>query len=454
MRKVLIANRGEIACRIIRACRALGLEAVGVYSQADRGAVHVSLADEAYLLGGPKPRESYLDADAVLAAARESGADAIHPGYGFLAENPQFARRVEAEGLIWVGPAPETIEAMGDKERARRIAREAGIPVLAGSARFEEDALDGLEVVAGEVGYPLLVKAAAGGGGIGMRRVDGGAELRRLAEATQAMAARAFGDGSIYLERLVPKARHIEVQIFGMGDGRAIHLNERDCSIQRRFQKIIEESPAPGLEPSTREAMAAAAVRFAAGQRYRGAGTVEFILDTRTQDYFFLEMNTRIQVEHPVTEMVTGKDLVALQLALAGGDGLEDLTQDRIRLSGHAIECRLYAENPAKMFLPSPGTLAHLAFPEQREGVRVDAGVRAGDEITIHYDPMIAKVICHGRDRDEAIRKSVAALKETKFEGPESNLAFLLRTLSHDAFGSGLTHTGFIDEHQSDLIDG
>ncbi len=452
MRKVLIANRGEIACRVIRACHDLGLVAVGVFSQADENALHVALADEAHAIGAAKPTESYLNVDVIIDAARESGAEAVHPGYGFLAENADFARRVEAEGLIWVGPRPETIEDMGDKERARQIAREAGVPVLPGSARFAEGALAGLEQAAEAIGYPLLVKAAAGGGGIGMRRVNQAGELAKVAEATQAMASRSFGDGTIYLERFVAKARHIEIQIFGMGDGRAVHLNERDCSIQRRFQKIIEESPAPGLAQSTRAAMTAAAVRLATQQKYRGAGTVEFVLDTQTQDFFFLEMNTRIQVEHPVTEMLTGHDLVALQLALAGGDGLKRLTQDAITPSGHAIECRLYAENPAKMFLPSPGRLDTLTFPEARNGVRIDAGVRTGDEITIHYDPMIAKVICHGSDRDDAIRKSIAALEQTKLEGPMSNLAFLLATLNHEAFGAGRTHTGFVDEYQSDLI--
>ena len=452
MRRVLIANRGEIACRVIRSCRDLEIATVGVYSDADSNALHVSLSDQAVHIGPAKPIESYLKIDAILDAARTSGTDAIHPGYGFLAENADFARRVESAGLIWVGPAPETIEAMGDKERARQIALEAEIPVLPGSARFGDQALEGLADAASAVGFPLLVKAAGGGGGIGMRRVDEPGDLEGVAEATQAMAARSFGDSTIYLERFVPRARHIEVQIFGMGNGRAVHLNERDCSIQRRFQKIIEESPAPGLAQSTRADMTEAAVRLACQQRYRGAGTVEFILDAESQEFFFLEMNTRIQVEHAVTEMVTGEDLVALQLKLAGGDDLKALDQEQIQSVGHAIECRLYAENPDKMFLPSPGTLESFALPQEQKGVRIDAGVRQGDEITVHYDPMIAKVICHADDRRAAIDKSLSALKQTELGGLTSNLSFLKKTLAHHAFGAGAVTTSFIDDYKADLI--
>ena len=452
MRRVLIANRGEIACRVIRSCRGMELETVGVYSDVDANALHVSLSDQAVHIGPAKPSESYLNIEAILAAARTSGADAIHPGYGFLAENADFARRVENADLIWVGPAPETIEAMGDKERARQIALEAEIPVLPGSRRFCDQALEGLADAASAVGFPLLVKAAGGGGGIGMRRVDEPSDLEGVAEATQAMAARSFGDATIYLERFVPRARHIEVQIFGMGDGRAIHLNERDCSIQRRFQKIIEESPAPGLAQSTRAGMTEAAVRLATQQHYRGAGTVEFILNAESQEFYFLEMNTRIQVEHAVTEMVTGEDLVAMQLKLAGGDDLKELSQEQIHPEGHAIECRLYAENPDKMFLPAPGILESFVLPQERNGVRVDAGVRQGDEITVHYDPLIAKVICHADDRRAAIDKSLSALKQTKLEGLTSNLPFLIKTLAHEAFGAGAVTTSFIDDHKADLI--
>jgi len=452
MQKLLIANRGEIACRVIAACRALGVEAVAVYSEADAGSLHVEFADEAVCIGPAKPQESYLKADAILAAAGQSGADAIHPGYGFLAENADFARAVEQAGLVWVGPRPDSITDMGDKERARQIAQAVRVPILPGSRRFGANDLADLATAADEIGYPLLVKAAAGGGGIGMGRVNDPADLTKTATATQTMAERSFGDGTIYLEHLITKARHIEVQVFGFGDGRAVHLNERECSIQRRYQKIIEECPAPGLSQSARMAMAEAALRIAEAQRYRGAGTVEFVLDDEAGEFFFLEMNTRIQVEHPVTEMVTGQDLVGLQLRLARGDDLSDLTQDAIQTNGHAIECRLYAENPKRMFLPSPGTLDALAFPAQADGVRIDAGVREGDQITIHYDPMVAKVICHGRDRGEAIAKIRDTLGATRLEGLDSNLEFLQRTLAHQAFAAGDIHTGFIDEHKATLV--
>ena len=339
---VLIANRGEIACRVVRACRALGLRSVAVYSEADADAPHAALADAAEAIGPADPRASYLDIGALLAAAERSGAGAVHPGYGFLAESAEFARRVEEAGLAWVGPAPETIADMGDKERARRLAAAAGVPVLPGSGRLPPGGA--AELAAGaRVGYPLLVKAAAGGGGIGMRRADGAAELERAATAARTMAERAFGDGGIYLERLVAPARHLEVQVFGFGDGGAAHFFERDCSVQRRFQKVVEEAPAPGLAPGVRRAMAEAALALARAIRYRGAGTVEFVAGPGGE-FFFLEMNTRIQVEHPVTEMLTGVDLVAGQLRLARGDALEDFRRGGAAASGHAVECRIYAE--------------------------------------------------------------------------------------------------------------
>ncbi len=451
MKKVLVANRGEIACRVIRACRSLDLSPIAVYSEADAGSLHVESADEAHLLGPAKAAESYLKVDRILEAAKASGADAVHPGYGFLAENAGFARAVDEAGLIWVGPRPATIVDMGDKERARLLAKSAEVPVLPGSPRFPEGDLGGLEAAGEAVGYPLLVKASAGGGGIGMRLVEAPDQLAKVVTATQGMAARAFGDGTVFLERLVRKARHIEIQVFGLGDGRALHFFERECSIQRRFQKIVEESPAPGLPEETRWAMAAAAVRLAAQERYRGAGTVEFVVDGESGDFFFLEMNTRIQVEHPVTEMITGRDLVALQLRLAAGEDLA-LNQDEIRRNGHAIECRLYAENPDKMFLPQPGTLSTLAFPEESEGVRIDSGVREGDKITAYYDPMIAKVVCHAETRAAAIDRSLQTLKAIRLEGIVTNLAFLIRTLDHPAFRAGETHTGFIDQHKAELL--
>ncbi|MEO1191527.1 MAG: biotin carboxylase N-terminal domain-containing protein [Pseudomonadota bacterium] len=451
MKKVLIANRGEIACRVIRACRSLGLECVAVHSEADAGSLHVSLADEAHLLGPAKAAESYLKVDRILEAAKESGADAIHPGYGFLAENADFARAVEAAGLTWVGPSPDTIVDMGDKERARLLAKAAGVPILPGSARFAEGEVGGLAEAGEAVGYPLLVKASAGGGGIGMRLVENPDDLEKVVTATQGMAGRAFGDGAVFLERYVRRARHVEIQVFGLGDGRAVHFFERECSIQRRFQKIIEESPAPGLPEETRQAMGKAAVDLAAQERYRGAGTVEFVVDGESGEFFFLEMNTRIQVEHPVSEMITGADLVALQLRLAAGAEL-DLSQEAIQRQGHAIECRLYAENPAKMFLPQPGPLERLVFPEESEGVRIETGVRQGDKITAYYDPMIAKVVCHGVDRDAAIARSLQTLKAIELEGIVTNLAFLIRTLDHPAFRAGESFTGFVDAHKAELI--
>jgi 3-methylcrotonyl-CoA carboxylase alpha subunit len=452
MRKVLIANRGEIACRVIRSCRELGLETVAVHSEADVAALHVALADEAVPIGPAKAQESYLKIDAVLAAARDTGADAVHPGYGFLAENADFARAVATAGLIWVGPRPATIEDMGDKERARLLAHGADVPILPGSGRFAPDDLSGLHDAAGEVGYPLLVKASAGGGGIGMQRVDGPDTLDKVVQSTQTMAARAFGDGTVFLERLVPKARHVEIQVFGLGDGHAVHLFERECSIQRRFQKIIEESPAPRLDAGTRRAMAEAAVALAKQERYRGAGTVEFVVNAETSAFYFLEMNTRIQVEHPVTEMNTGFDLVGLQLRLARGDDLSNLGQESVVSRGHAIECRLYAENPDKMFLPSPGRLTRFRLPPAAPDVRIDTGVREGDQITVYYDPMIAKVICHGQDRATAIRRTAETLRAIELEGLVSNIPFLVRTLEHPAFAAGDTHTGFVDAHRAQLI--
>jgi len=452
VKKVLIANRGEIACRVIRSCRALGLATVAVYSEADAKSLHVEMADEACPVGPAPARQSYLLADNILAAARSHGADAIHPGYGFLAENSGFARAVAAAGLIWIGPSPESIDDMGDKERARLLAKAAGVPVLPGSGRFAAQDLAGLDAAAEAVGFPLLVKAAAGGGGIGMRRVDKPEELAKIVEATQTLAEKAFGDGTIYLELLVAKARHIEIQVFGFGDGRAVHLFERECSIQRRFQKIVEETPAPGLPPEVRRAMAEAAVALVRQERYRGAGTVEFVMDAVTGAFYFLEMNTRIQVEHPVTEMTTGLDLVELQIRLARGEDLSFLTQESIRQAGHSIECRLYAENPAKNFMPSPGPLKRFALPPAGEGLRIDTGVREGDQISFHYDPMIAKIVSHGQDRDAAIARMLGALGAISVEGVATNAAFLGRLLDHPAFRAGDNYTGFAADHAGELL--
>ncbi len=451
LRKVLVANRGEIACRIIRSCKKLGLGTVAVYSDADKDSLHVGLADEAQHIGPPAAKESYLAIDRLIAAAKAAAADAVHPGYGFLAENSRFARTVTEAGLVWIGPTPQTISDMGDKERARLLAKAAGVPVLPGSPRFTPDNLHGLTEAAEAVGFPLLVKAAQGGGGIGMRRVDQPADLVKTVSTTQALAEKSFADPSVYLERFVEPARHIEIQVFGFGDGRAVHLFERECSIQRRFQKLIEESPAPGLAPATRRAMAEAAVALAAQERYAGAGTVEFVVDARG-GFYFLEMNTRIQVEHPVTEMTTGLDLVALQIRLARGDDLAALTQDSIKATGHAIECRIYAENPARNFLPSPGPLAVFETPNGLPGIRIDTGFCQGDKITFYYDPMITKAIAHGRDREEAVGRMAAALDAFKVEGLATNIAFLRKILVHPAFRAGQTFTRFVDTYLTELL--
>ncbi len=453
MRTLLIANRGEIACRVIRAAKSLGLRTVAVYSEADAQAQHVAMADAAVAIGGPKPADSYLRIPAILEAARATGADAVHPGYGFLAENSGFAQAVADAGLIWVGPDPKSMDDMGDKERARLLAKAAGVPILPGSARFAVGDLDGLEEAAGEVGYPLLVKASAGGGGIGMRLVASEADLRKIVEATQGMAARSFGDGTVFLERYVRNARHVEMQVFGFGDGHAIHCFERECSIQRRFQKLVEESASPGLTDAARAAMAAACVALAKQERYRSAGTIEFVLDDDSGEFFFLEMNTRIQVEHPVTEMLTGLDLVAMQLRQAMGEHLGPLfPQHSVQRSGHAIEVRICAENPAKMFLPSPGKITRLDLPQAGGGVRVDTGVRAGDAVTPYYDSMIAKLIVHAPTRDAAIGKMLSALDSTVIEGITTNVAFLRRVIDHAGFRAGRTLTGFVETHKAELL--
>ena len=450
MKTVLVANRGEIACRVMRSCRSLGLRTVAVYSEADRQSMHVQSADAAVAIGPSSPRESYLNMERLIAAAQASGADAVHPGYGFLSENAEFAQAVLAAGMVWIGPTPQVIRDMGDKQRARELARASGLPILPGSARFPFGELGSLEDAGAQVGYPLLVKAAAGGGGIGMRRVDRSEQLRPMAEATQSMAQNAFGDGAIYLERFIERARHVEVQVFGFGDGNAIHLHERDCSTQRRFQKVIEESPAPLLAQTVRQRMADAATRLCADQRYRGAGTVEFVVGADTHEFFFLEMNTRIQVEHPVTEMITGLDLVAMQIEHALGT-LTAMAQSDIDAQGHAVECRIYAENPLKNFMPSPGRLLRFQLPEPQPGVRIDSGFRGGDEVTHFYDPMIAKVICHGATRDAAIDLALDVLGRIEVEGPHTNLAFLRATLAHPGFREGQVFTGFIDHHKREL---
>lgn len=439
---VLIANRGEIACRIIRSCRALGLRSIAIHSAVDAGAMHVALADTAISVAGANPGDGYLDRERIVEVARRHGAGAIHPGYGFLSEDAEFAASVREAGLVWIGPEPEQMILMSDKARARAAAVEAGVPVVPGSGRIDLAAEELLR--AGDtIGYPLLVKAAAGGGGIGMRRVDQREQLVAAAETTSHLAARSFDDAGIYLERFIDRARHIEVQIFGLGDGTVLQFGERDCSIQRRFQKIIEETPAPHLGDQIRRAMTDAALALAAKVRYRGAGTVEFIYDTMSGNFYFLEMNTRIQVEHPITEEVFGVDLVGCQLAFERGE----LDYDALRTSvarGHAIECRLYAEDPLRGFLPSPGSIGTLTLPTGPQ-VRVDAGYRAGDRVSIHYDPMLAKVIVHAATRADAIARMQAALAGLAVDGVKTNRELLLDTIGRQDYAAGEIHTRFVE---------
>jgi 3-methylcrotonyl-CoA carboxylase alpha subunit len=450
--KLLVANRGEIACRIFRAAQALNLPTVAVYSDADEAAPHVAMANEARRLGPPRAQDSYLNQDAVFGAIRETGATLVHPGYGFLAENASFAARCAEEGIVFVGPKPVTIATMGDKERARALAVAAAVPVLPGSERLPLE-VEAIAAAGARVGFPLLVKATAGGGGIGMRLVEDEASLQEAVAATSRLAERSFGDGSVYLERYVRRARHVEVQIFGFGDGRAVHLLDRDCSIQRRHQKVIEEALAPGIDESIRREMGRVSVELARSCRYDGAGTIEFLYDEESGGFFFLEMNTRIQVEHPVTEMVTGVDLVAAQVRHALGEDVSlDLSQDAICCTGHAIEARIYAEDPGRRYLPSPGTITTLDLPDG-PGIRVDTGYRAGSVVTTFYDPMVMKVVAHGATRDEALDRLDGALAQLKLEGIKTNKSLLRAILAHPEFRVGRVSTGFLAAFQDDLLE-
>ncbi|SDX19737.1 ATP-binding protein [Roseicitreum antarcticum] len=441
-RKILIANRGEIACRVMETARRMGVATVAVYSDADAGARHVAMADEAVHIGGPAPRDSYLRGDAIIAAAQATGAQAIHPGYGFLSENPEFVDAVTAAGLVFIGPSARAIRAMGLKDAAKALMVEAGVPVVPGYHGAGQDAAL-LAAEAAHIGYPVLIKAVAGGGGKGMRRVDAPEGFAEGLDSARAEARNAFGNDAVLVEKYIEKPRHIEVQVFGDGID-AVHLFERDCSLQRRHQKVIEEAPAPDMPDAVRAAMGAAAVRAAKAIGYSGAGTVEFIVDgaggLRPDGFWFMEMNTRLQVEHPVTELVTGVDLVEWQLRVASGEGLPARQSDLV-LSGHAFEARLYAEDVAAGFLPATGRLTHLRFPE---GVRADSGVRAGDTISPWYDPMIAKVIVHGPTRAVALSRLAAALEHTQVAGTVTNLAFLAALARHEGFGMGDVDTGLI----------
>ncbi|MFE8584847.1 acetyl/propionyl/methylcrotonyl-CoA carboxylase subunit alpha [Sphingomonas sp. NCPPB 2930] len=442
---LLIANRGEIACRIIRTARDMGLRTIAVYSDADARALHVRLADEAVAIGPAPARESYLDADRILAAAGESGAEAIHPGYGFLSENAEFAEKVIAAGLVWVGPDPDSIRAMGLKDAAKARMIAAGVPVTPGYLG-EDQSPDRLAAEADAIGYPVLIKAVAGGGGKGMRRVDDPAAFAEALASCRREAASSFGDDRVLIEKYILSPRHIEVQVFGDRHGQVVHLFERDCSLQRRHQKVIEEAPAPGMDDATRQAVCAAAVRAAQAVDYVGAGTIEFIADAseglRADRVWFMEMNTRLQVEHPVTEAITGVDLVEWQLRVAAGEPLP-MTQGDLSIQGHAIEARLYAEDPAKGFLPAIGTLEVFDLGDD-PAIRIDTGVEQGAEITPWYDPMIAKIIAHGDTREEAREALADALDGAVIWPVRTNAGFLVQTLDHVDFAGGRVDTGLI----------
>jgi len=441
--KILIANRGEIACRVMRTARAMGYSTVAVYSDADADALHVREADEAARIGPAPVSESYLNVAAIIDAAKRTGADAVHPGYGFLSENDGFASACQEAGLVFIGPTPDAIRAMGNKAAAKRLMIEAGVPCVPGyQGADQSDAV--LAQEAQRIGFPIMVKAAAGGGGRGMRLVSRAEDFADAVSTARSEAQNAFGSGELILEKAVVDARHVELQVFGDSHGHVIHLGERDCSAQRRHQKVIEEAPSPAVSAALREKMGAAAVAAAKAISYRGAGTVEFLLGA-DGEFYFLEMNTRLQVEHPVTEEITGLDLVEWQLRVAAGEKLP-LRQEDIALDGHAIEVRLYAESPEKNFLPQSGTVFEWR-PASGAGVRIDHGIRSGQEISPFYDPMIAKVIAHGRTREEARRRLVRALNETVLFGLPNNKAFLVALLSHPVFAKGDTTTGFIPTH-------
>ena len=442
--KILIANRGEIAVRVIRACRKLGIASVAVYSEADETAVHTRLADEAVCCGPARATDSYLDIEKIVELAKQVGADAIHPGYGFLSENAEFAQAVHDAGITFIGPTPDVIRAMGLKVSARSLMQAAGVPVVPGG----EEILDAAAAkrVARELGYPVLVKASAGGGGRGMRRVDDESALEDALERAASEAKAAFGNGAIYLEKCLIGPRHIELQVMADRAGNTIHLGERECSIQRRHQKLVEEAPAYGMTPELRSEMGAAAVRAAQAVGYVGAGTCEFLVDARG-DFYFLEMNTRIQVEHPVTEAVTNVDLVDLQIRMAAGEALE-ITQADVAIEGHAIEARVYAEDPEKNFIPSPGPIIGWIEPSG-PGIRLDTGFEGGQTVTPHYDPMIAKLIASGRDRNEALARLERALDDFTIAGIRTGLPFLRRLCVHPVFRKGDYDTGFIDDHMA-----
>jgi len=443
MQKILVANRGEIALRIMRTCRTMGISTVAVFSEADRTAPHVRYADEAICIGPPPSSQSYLDKEKIIAAAKKVGADGIHPGYGFLSENADFARKVQAAGITFIGPTPEAIEVMGSKLGAKAAVKKFNVPMVPGG----DDAVDNISEatrIAAETGYPVLIKASAGGGGKGMRIVDKPELLEQQMMSAISEATSAFGDGSVFIEKYVASPRHIEIQVMGDTHGNTVYLFERECSIQRRHQKVVEEAPSAVVSPAMRKAMGEAAVNVARSVNYTGAGTVEFIVDEKL-DFFFLEMNTRLQVEHPVTEMITGLDLVAEQIRIARGEPLS-FRQEDLRINGHAIELRVYAEDPENGFLPDIGRLNTYRIPEG-EGIRVDDGFTQGMDIPIYYDPMLAKLVVHAANRPEAIEKMKLAIHHYIIDGVKTTLEFGLFVMEHPAFMTGKFDTGFVDKY-------
>ncbi len=444
-KKILIANRGEIACRVIRACREMRIPAVAVYSDVDRDALHVRMADEAYHVGPAPSSESYLRWERILKVAKSSGAEAIHPGYGFLSENAEFVRNVKAAGLTFIGPSPEAMEAMGGKMSARRIAIAAGVPVVPGTTDPLQSFNEARET-AEKFGYPIMLKASAGGGGKGMRLVNDETELKSALEASQSEALSSFGDDAVYVEKAIVRPRHIEIQVFSDTHGNHVHLGERECSIQRRHQKVIEECPSPINSVELRENMGECAVMVAKAVDYVGAGTVEFLVSDLDRSFYFLEMNTRLQVEHPVTELVTGIDLVREQIRVAAGKPLS-FSQSDVRMTGHAIECRVYAEDPDNNFLPSPGRISRLRIPHG-PGVRDDGGVYEGAEVSMYYDPMISKFATYGKDREEAIGRMRRALAEYEIGGIKTTLPFFREVIEDEDFIAGRIDTGFIPKWQ------
>ncbi|RFU70430.1 acetyl-CoA carboxylase biotin carboxylase subunit [Peribacillus saganii] len=440
--KILIANRGEIASRVIRTCKRMGIKSVAVYSEADSDAPFVSEADESYLLGGPRVQESYLNTDKILEIAKSAGCDAVHPGYGFLSENAGFARKCKEEGLIFIGPSPEVIQSMGSKVEARKTMEAAGLPLVPGISRPLKDVEEAANIAL-EIGYPIMLKASSGGGGIGMQAVHNEEELRKAYEGNQKRAQMFFGDGAMFLEKLIQEPRHIEIQVLADEQGNAVYLWERDCSIQRRHQKVVEEAPSPFLDQATRSRMGEAAVGAVRAIGYSNAGTIEFLVDSE-KNFYFLEMNTRLQVEHPVTEEITGLDLVEQQIRIASGDKLR-FSQSDITLDGHAIEVRIYAEDPVT-FYPSPGKITGLKLPSGT-GVRHELAIGETSTVTHFYDPMIAKLVVKGENREQAITKLEKALGDYQVDGIKTNIPMLQKVVAHEAFKKAETTTNFVEKH-------